>query len=232
MDMGIGTGPARIRLACIDMAGTVVNDNGLVLEAFRRALAATGVEGPELGQAMEYAHETMGTSKIVVFQHLLLTDERANQALAAFDAAIGEAIGQGRVTEIPGARDVISDLREHGVVVCLTTGFSAAVQDAITEHLGWGDAVDFSLAPGAALRGRPFPDMVLAAALRAGVDDVREVAVAGDTANDLWTGYRSGASVVAGVLTGSHSQAELEQAPHTHILGSIVGFPAAVYNPR
>jgi phosphoglycolate phosphatase len=230
--MDMGTAPARIRLACIDMAGTVVNDNGLVLDAFRRALAGTGTEGPELDSAMEYAHETMGASKIVVFRHLLLTDERANQALSAFDAAIDDAIGQGRVTEIQGASEAVSDLRANGVVVCLTTGFSAEVQDAIIEHLGWRELVDFSLAPGGALRGRPFPDMVLAAALRAGVDDVREVAVVGDTANDLWTGYRAGASVVAGVLTGSHSQAELELAPHTHILSSIVDFPHVAYNRR
>ena len=30
----------------------------------------------------------------------------------------------------------------------------------------------------------------------------------------------------AGVLTGAHSRAELEQAPHTHILGSVVDLPA------
>jgi phosphoglycolate phosphatase len=71
--------------------------------------------------------------------------------------------------------------------------------------------------------------MVLCAALRAAVDDVREVAVAGDTANDLWSGYRAGASVVAGVLTGSHDRAELERAPHTHILSSSVDFPAVVF---
>jgi phosphoglycolate phosphatase len=222
------TQPTRTRLACMDMAGTVVNDNGVVLEAFRRALVATGIDGPELAKAMEYAHETMGLPKFVVFRHLLLTDEGVDEALAQFSAAIDDAIAHGRVTEIPGARHVIDELRDRGVVVCLTTGFSTEVQDAIIEHLGWRDTVDFSIAPGPALRGRPFPDLVLTAALRAGVDDVREVAVVGDTANDLWTGYRAGAAVVAGVLTGSHNRAELEKAPHTHILSSIVEFPQAL----
>ena len=60
-----------------------------------------------------------------------------------------------------------------------------------------------------------------------GVDDVRSLAVAGDTANDLLAGWRAGAGVVAGVLTGAHGRAELEAAPHTHILDGIADLPAA-----
>jgi phosphoglycolate phosphatase-like HAD superfamily hydrolase len=67
--------------------------------------------------------------------------------------------------------------------------------------------------------------MVLAAMLRAQVDDVKEVAVVGDTASDLWSGSRAGAAVIAGVLTGSHGRPELEAAPHTHIVNSIADFP-------
>ena len=68
--------------------------------------------------------------------------------------------------------------------------------------------------------------MILSAVLRLGVDDVRQVAVAGDTASDLVAGTRAGAAVVAGVLTGAHTRAELGGAPHTHIIDSITDFPA------
>jgi len=206
------------------MAGTVVNDGGIVLNAFHNALGALDVQGRELDHAMEYALETMGLSKAVVFKHLLGSDERVHQAMAAFAAAMAEAMKNGEVSEIPGAAKVLADLRATGITVCLTTGFSPEVQRAIIEHLGWQDLVDFVLAPSGSVRGRPYPDMVLRAALRTGVDDVREVAVVGDTANDLWSGYRAGASAVVGVLTGSHGRAELERAPHTHILSSILDF--------
>jgi phosphoglycolate phosphatase-like HAD superfamily hydrolase len=52
------------------------------------------------------------------------------------------------------------------------------------------------------------------------------VAVAGDTTSDLVAGTAAGASVVAGVLTGAHDRAQLETAPHTHILDSIADLPA------
>jgi phosphoglycolate phosphatase len=210
-----------------------MNDDGIVLDAFRSALRAAGTEGDEFDAAMEYAHETMGLPKSVVFKHLLGSDVRVKEAMSTFGSAIDEAIGQGRIVEIPGAREVLSTLRAAGTTVCLTTGFSSEVQNAIIDHLGWAAVTDFFIAPGPDphgqdLRGRPYPDMVLTAALRAGVDDVREIAVAGDTANDLLSGYRAGASVVAGVLTGSHDRSELERAPHTHILNSIVDFPPLV----
>jgi phosphonatase-like hydrolase len=221
-----GQGEVIIRLACVDMAGTVMLDGGLVLEAFRAALIGAGVEGPAFGPAMEYAHETMGLSKSVVFRHLLGSDELVALALSEFDSAIDAAIKEGRVTEIPGATSTMAAIRAAGTKVCLTTGFSAEVQRAVIDHLGWEDVTDFFMAPSETVRGRPFPDMVLAAALKAQVDDVREVAVVGDTANDLWSGHRAGASVVAGVLTGSHNREELGGAPHTHILASILDFPA------
>ena len=59
--------------------------------------------------------------------------------------------------------------------------------------------------------------MILTALLRLEVDDVRHVAVAGDTASDLIAGSRAGAGVVAGVLTGAHARAELGAgAAHPH----------------
>jgi phosphoglycolate phosphatase-like HAD superfamily hydrolase len=94
--------------------------------------------------------------------------------------------------------------------------------------LGWRDLIDLSLSPGDGVRGRPSPDLVLSAVMRLEVDAVQEAAVAGDTASDLVAGSAAGASVVAGVLTGSHTREQLAAAPHTHILDSIADFPAIV----
>jgi len=68
--------------------------------------------------------------------------------------------------------------------------------------------------------------MILTAVLRLRIDDVAEVAVVGDTSSDLVAGSRSGASIVAGVLTGAHSRKELAAAPHTHLLDSVADLPA------
>lgn len=219
-----------IALACLDMAGTTVADDGAVLAAFAEAIAALGVErgSDRFARAERYVVETMGESKIAVFRALAGGDEAsAQRANAAFEAAYARSVEAGGAVAIPGAEATIDALRDAGIRVCLTTGFSPATRDLLLVALGWRDRVDLALAPAdVGGRGRPFPDMILTAVMSLGIDDVRDVAVAGDTAGDLWSGHRAGASIVAGVLTGAHDRPTLAAAPHTHLLASIVDLPA------
>lgn len=216
-------GPARWRLVVADMAGTTVVDDGLVMGAFADAFAAIGLDPTPDQRA--YVAATMGRSKIDVFTELLADAARAEQANAAFEAACAARVAAGEVRPIPGAREAIERLRDAGVAVWLTTGFSAATQAQLMDRLAWRGLVDGWLSPTAAWRGRPHPDLVWVAALHQHVDDIRHVAVVGDTTNDLVSGWRSGAAEVIGVLTGAHDRAALEQAPHTAILGSIIDVP-------
>ncbi len=168
----------------------------------------------------------MGQSKIAVFTEVLGGDHhRAEQANAAFERAFDQAVGRGEVAPMPGAETTFAILRDAGVRVCLTTGFSPATRDGIVGALGWEGAVDLALSPSDAGRGRPWPDMILTAILRLRIDDVSEVAVVGDTASDLLAGTRAGASLVVGVLSGAHARDELVEAPHTHIVDSVADVP-------
>jgi phosphonatase-like hydrolase len=204
------------------MAGTTVADDGVVEGAFVDAMGERATE-----EALDYVRITMGQSKITVFRALCDGDEAAAQeSNRRFEKAYDAAVARGEVVPITGAEAVIAELRANGVQVCLTTGFSASTRDRIIDTLEWRSAIDLALSPGDAGRGRPFPDMILTALLRLEVDDVRHIAVAGDTSSDLIAGSRAGAGVVAGVLTGAHALADLAQAPHTHIIDSIIEFPA------
>ena len=224
------TVPLPIRLAVLDMAGTTVRDDGLVTGAFTDALAAVDIppDDPANPERLAFVMATMGQSKIEVFTHLLGDETRAQQALVAFDTSVAARVADGLVRPLPGAAEAIAELRAMGVAVCLTTGFTADTQARIIDQLGWADAIDLALAPHQGVRGRPHPDLVLAAVLALEVDDVRQVAVAGDTTNDLWCGYHAGAGIIAGVRTGAHDATTLATAPHTHLLDSVADLPAVV----
>ncbi|MFE7773099.1 phosphonatase-like hydrolase [Streptomyces sp. NPDC057445] len=219
----------RTNLVVLDMAGTTVADGGLVEQAFSAAAQRLGVEPgtPDHAAKLDYVRATMGESKISVFRHLFGDEAGAQAANKAFEEAYGELVEAGRIAGIPGARDAIERLKEQGRTVVLTTGFARVTQDAILGALGWQDLVPLTLCPAdAGGRGRPYPDMVLAAFLRTGaVDDVRQIAVAGDTSYDMLSGVRSGARVVAGVLTGAHDRTQLSAAGATHVLGSVAELP-------
>lgn len=176
---------------------------------------------------LDHVRATMGESKISVFRHLFGDAERARLANTAFEEAYAARVGEGRVTALPGARAAVEELRAAGRTVVLTTGFARVTQDAILDALGWRELVELTLCPAdAGGRGRPHPDMVLAAFLRTGaVDDVRQVAVAGDTSYDMLSGVRAGAGVVAGVLTGAHDREQLAGHGATHVLGSVAELP-------
>ncbi|MDH6576637.1 phosphonatase-like hydrolase [Kitasatospora sp. MAP5-34] len=218
---------ADIRLVVLDMAGTTVVDDGLVERAFQAAADELDVEtgSAEHARMLEHVRVTMGESKISVFRHLFGAEERAQRANVAFEGAYHDLVDAGHCSALPGAAEAIEQLRSADRKVVLTTGFSRATQDQILKALGWQDIADLSLCPADAGRGRPYPDMVLAALLRTQTDSVRQIAVAGDTGYDMLTGVRAGASVVAGVLTGAHTQERLRADGATHVLASVAELP-------
>jgi phosphonatase-like hydrolase len=220
-----------IRLVVLDMAGTTVADGGLVEEAFAVAARHVGEEpgsGPD--SMLDYVRATMGESKISVFRHLFGAETRARDANKAFEAAYAELVDGGRVAALPGARETIETLKSQGRTVVLTTGFARSTQDAILAALGWQDLADLTLCPAdAGGRGRPYPDMVLTAFLRTAVaDDVRQLAVVGDTSYDMLSGVRAGAGLVAGVLTGAHDADALRAAGANQVLDGVGQLPGVL----
>lgn len=209
----------RITVACLDMAGTTVADDGTVLEAFATAIG--GLPEAAFDRAMADVRGSMGQSKIEVFRRILGDEAAARRANEAFEGHYAAAVRAGNVSPVPGAEETFAALRRVDVRVCLATGFSTATRDAIIAKLGWDGLVDLALSPADAGRGRPWPDLPLTALLRLGGGAVSELAVAGDTASDIESGRRAGAAIVAGVLTGACTRADLEQAGAPLILDTI-----------
>jgi phosphonatase-like hydrolase len=210
----------RITVACLDMAGTTVADDGTVLEAF--AAAVKDLPGPAFEQAMTAVRSSMGQSKIEVFRRILGDEAAARKANEAFEDHYAAAVRGGAISAVPGAEDTIMRLRDAGVRVCLATGFSPVTRDAIIDELAWGGLIDLALSPADAGRGRPWPDLPLTALLRLRGGAVGERAVAGDTASDIESVRRAGRDR-AGVLTGASTRADLEQAGAPLILDTIAG---------
>ena len=211
-------------IACLDMAGTTVRDDGVVLDAFRSAISRRGLSEAEYDQAMKDVQATMGQSKIEVFRRLL--GDEGPAANQAFEERYAAAVCAGAVEALPGAVDVLATLRAAGIKVCLLTGFSPVTRDAVLDALDWRPVIDLALSPADAGRGRPWPDLPLTALLRLGGGAVAELATVGDTPSDIESGLRAGAGIVAGVLTGSTSREEFAQAGAPHVLDTVAGFPA------
>lgn len=218
-----------IKLVCLDLAGTTVGDIAMVERAFAEAIATQGIV-PGTGayaRAMVHVHRSRGCPKIDVFRGIFPGNEaQAQAANLTFERSYQGAIERAGLVPVPGVLEVFEKLRGTGLKIALITGFSRATLSRVLSVLGWHDKIDLAISPeDAGGRGRPWPDMVLHAVLRLGVDDVRQVAVLGDSESDMLCGKRAGASIVAGVMTGVHSRERLLKGGATHILDSIAHFP-------
>lgn len=208
-----------VELICFDMAGTTVNDHGLVLTAFRRTIDELGLSGDEAHEAESYVIETMGQSKIEVFT--VLFDDRAHAANEAFEGHFVAAANDVGVSEVPGARATAESAKRLGIGVALTTGFSPATREVLIDLLGWNDLFPLRVSPADAGRGRPQPDMVLLCALRAQVSSVQSIMVVGDTASDMQAGRRAGAGQCVGVLSGTDDAARLLQSGADSVIDTV-----------
>jgi phosphoglycolate phosphatase-like HAD superfamily hydrolase len=78
-------------------------------------------------------------------------------------------------------------------------------------------------------RGRPAPDLIHEAMIRAGVGRADRVANVGDTALDLRAGHAAHVRWNIGVLSGAHGSDRLEREPHTHLLESVAELPSRIF---
>lgn len=212
-----------IRLLCLDLGGTIVDDHDAAGRALRRAIIDCGIpDGTDrMERAMSIATATLGQSRAAVFHEIFRNPQQADFAYARFDSTFRAIVSAGGLLPIPGVDTLLEELRAAGISVCVMTGLSPDLRDVVLEELGWTNKVDLALSAEDVGRGRPWPDLILSAALRREIDDVRAVAVAGDTVSDLVAGYRAGASHLIGVTGGAHGRDELLLAPHTHLVERV-----------
>ncbi len=217
-----------VSLVCCGLIGTTVIDDGMVERAYSEAIATQGVVTGTAAYArcMAQVHRARGRATIDVLQSLFPENQvRAQAAQLAFDRSFSAAVDRTGLTAVPGAEQAVDKLTGMGARVCLTTGFSRRVLGLVLDTLGWWDRVDLAICPDDVPRGSPAPDLVLSAMLRLGIRDVSDAVVAHGTESGVLGGKRSGAGIVAGVLTGIHTRDRLRRAGATHLLDSIAGLP-------
>lgn len=176
-------------LAALDIAGTTVDEGGLVYSAVEAAVAEA-VGGPVPAQLMS---RWKGTSKEAAIAGLLRamgSDDSRARVVGVYEVFAGkleEAYGTTPPGPIPGVLEMFEALRRAGVKVALQTGYAAPVANSIMTGLGWtvGETVDALVTSDTVAASRPAPYLIFHAMEVTGVRDVRRVLTAGDTPNDL-----------------------------------------------
>ncbi len=225
----------RIQLVVFDMAGTTIRDDDAVNRCLREALQAEGIN-----VTRDEVNAVMGIPKPVAIGALLSQAKLGGQSAPPGEVERLHADFLRRMIEfyradpgvapMPGAQACLEQLKRAGIRIALDTGFSRNIVDVILDRLGWDlpGFLDATVASDEVRRGRPHPDLLLEAMRRCGVDDVLCVAKVGDTPSDLLEGTHAGCALVVGVINGTHTRAQLEAHPHTHLLAHLTDLPPLV----
>ena len=214
-----------VKLVVFDLAGTTVRDNGEVPASFKSVLNRHGVHVSD-----EQLENVRGSSKRQAVFDLLPASQdrsiRAKEIYNSFQAELSARYQRNGVEQIEGAENVFTELRENGVRVVLNTGFDRDITSLLLAALNWDRGlVDAIVCGDDVAHGRPAPDLIFAAMKAVAVHDAQCVANVGDTVRDLEAAQGAGVKWNIGVLSGAHSLAKLQQAPHTHLVETVARLP-------
>ncbi|WP_266169270.1 HAD family hydrolase [Dyella subtropica] len=194
-----------------DLDGTLVDSVYQHVLAWKEALDAEGVE-----LSVWRIHRKIGMSG-GLFTNILLretgleiTEERLARLHQRHVEAFNRQHTQGLVRPLPGARELLAYLTEHGYPWAIATSGRMQTAAHNLEALG----VDPSKVPvvtrDQVKYAKPDPDLFLAAAERLGVD-IQQSLVIGDSIWDMLAAQRARALGV-GLLSGGYGEDELERS--------------------
>src|SRR5262245_7693033 len=226
----------NVALVVFDMAGTTVHDDDAVHVCLQQALDASGITVTrDQVNAVMGEPKPIAIAKLLGHTHVDVTDPDVLEIHGRFEALMIDHYRHSvEVRPVEGAEAVFRDLQNAGVHVALDTGFSRVIVDTILERLGWlgSDLVNATVASDEVPRGRPHADLIQRAMLLTDVRDPKSVAKVGDTPADLLSGEAAGCGWIIGITSGSHTRAQLEPYPHTHLIERLEELSAVVLGAR
>lgn len=225
-----------ITLAVFDMAGTTIDDHGLVYVALQRSVEETGAT-----VSSDDLQRWMGTDKVTAIQALMKlggitpTHDIVDQQFSRFKIILNELYSEQPPQALPGVIDALLELKKRNIKIALTTGFDVSIAGPLLRNLHWAVpdtpesltadvVVDAIVTTDDVPQGRPYPYMIHTAMERVSVDDVHSVLVAGDTAVDVLAGHNSG-GIAVGVLTGGATRETLASEPYDYLVDSVADIP-------
>lgn len=221
------------QLAVFDIAGTTVNDHGLVQQA-----AIDSMKWKlNVDITLDQANKVMGIPKKTAFEQLcsldglVVTSDVIEELVNHFnEQLITNYSAAGSIELMPYAAELFDRIRNSGSKLYLNTGFNKQVAEVIVKNLKLEHVIHGFIGSDEVSAGRPQPDMIRLAMQRSGVQYSHQVMKVGDTVSDLYEGFSAGCAWNIGVLTGANSYDELRTAPYSQILLNLQ--PLLAYFPE
>lgn len=199
----------NIDLIVYDMAGTTVQEGGIVYKTLQNAIREDGMQITD-----EQMHPWHGAKKEAVIEHFARQAGTPEHELEARVIKVGEwfmnAIDDIYFAEAStidhidiGLLGYFRQLKAAGIKIGLDTGYPPNIQEGLVKKLGFDKVVDGYISSYQVTEGRPYPYMIHRLMEQLRIEDVNRVAKVGDSARDIEEGRNAGCGLVVGVLSGA-----------------------------
>lgn len=204
----------NVRLVIFDWAGTTV-DFGCMAPAvvFKKVF-----EQKKINLSKEEILKPMGMEKkdhireLLKLEHVTAdwkkengrdwTENDVDEMYEIFESMLSDIVADYSVV-IPGVENTVSQLKEDGIKIGSTTGYTREIMDRVlTKAAEGGYSPDYLVTPDVVGSGRPGPFMIYENMRQAGIYPISSVVKVGDTTMDILEGVNAGVWTV-GILEGS-----------------------------
>ena len=192
------------KVVVLDVDGTLMDTNYLHVEAWARAFEEAGHRIPRVK-----LHKQVGKGSGLLIREFVEDEETVEKVEELHSEFYGELQEHGH--PLPGAKELISSLKERGYEVWFVT---SAKDEELEHHMQELEAegnIDGVVNSSAVENAKPAPDIFEEALERAGVSADEAVAV-GDAVWDVESAKGAGIRTVAVLSGGAFDREDLEEA--------------------
>ncbi|BFT73663.1 phosphonoacetaldehyde hydrolase [Paenibacillus sp. P36] len=226
----------HIQAVIFDWAGTMVDYGCFApLDVFLRifekrgiAITAEEARGPMGLLKWDHIHTLCSIPRIAQLWKdkfgALPTNADVDDLYADFEPLLFEILPN-YTDPIPGALDLVKELRNRGLKIGSTTGYTAEMMEVVSREAKLkGYEPDSLVTPSEVKAGRPYPWMCYANAANLGVYPFQAIVKVGDTVSDIQEGVNAGAWSVGVVKGGSElglTEAEVNTMPAAELAAKM-----------
>ena len=227
----------KTKLMVFDMAGTTINENGIVYKTLFKTLNQYGLNVTE--KDIEKWH---GSNKYEVLEHFLYksfeNDKKTNQYVnwkltyrnyeiekntlnKSFENNLkAEYFDKSNISLIDESMpELFNYLRSQDIKIALNTGYNKEIQENIINKLHMNEFIDGYISSEDVKYGRPYPYMIHKLMEQFEIKNSKEVIKVGDTVNDILEGKNASCYTI-GVLSGADDNNKLNKA--NYLLDSVM----------
>ena len=207
-----------ITLMVCDMAGTVINEGGLVYKTLYETLKNNNIPVKKSDITNWHGQQKQQVISDMIDKYLpheMYKDDVKNYCYDEFHVCLSDAYFGAHSTislidpELP---NFFQRLQFNGVKIALNTGYERNFQRKIINHFNMNEYIDDFISSGDVSMGRPYPYMIHRIMERNNVISVKHVAKVGDTRNDILEGKNAGCGVTIAVQTGAGTTTDFLEA--------------------